>query len=138
MADAKPKVTIKLFIDARNNKVLFAEAGRDFIDFRLRTFLHLLCDVMKDDAFFRSMLGSIPKLHESVKKLDNIEISKRPVISTSSGYIENSGSGNGREASTYMITDDLEIRPMPAISSIMKKDVQLVEKTVVIDLMEVN
>ncbi|KAI8539920.1 hypothetical protein RHMOL_Rhmol09G0220500 [Rhododendron molle] len=33
MASSKAKVTLKLLIDTKSKRVLFAEAGKDFVDF---------------------------------------------------------------------------------------------------------
>ncbi|CAK9150541.1 unnamed protein product [Ilex paraguariensis] len=66
MADSK--VSLKLLIDTKTNKVLFAEAGKDFVDF----LFNLLC--LPVGAVVRlltkqSMVGSLGNLYESIENL---------------------------------------------------------------------
>ncbi|OMP02617.1 hypothetical protein COLO4_10955 [Corchorus olitorius] len=69
---AAPSVTLKLLIDTENNKVLFAEAGKGFVDFLFNmmllpvgTFLRLF-DEEEDN-----MGGSLGSLYQSINKLSN-------------------------------------------------------------------
>ncbi|OMP02633.1 hypothetical protein COLO4_10951 [Corchorus olitorius] len=69
---AAPKVTLKLLIDKENNKVLFAEAGKGFVDFLVNmtllpvgTFLRLFDE--KED----NMGGSLGSLYQSINNLGN-------------------------------------------------------------------
>ncbi|ONI02431.1 hypothetical protein PRUPE_6G198200 [Prunus persica] len=63
-------VSLKLLIDTTRNKVLFAEAGKDFVDF-LFTLLSLpagtIIRLLSKDA----MVGSLGKLYESVETLND-------------------------------------------------------------------
>nr|XP_011459331.1 PREDICTED: uncharacterized protein LOC101304071 [Fragaria vesca subsp. vesca] len=68
---ANSKVSLKLLIDSKRQKVLFAEAGKDFVDF-LFTLLSLpvgtVIRLLSKDAC--GMVGSFGKLYESVESLD--------------------------------------------------------------------
>ncbi|KAJ9160042.1 hypothetical protein P3X46_025481 [Hevea brasiliensis] len=66
---AENKVSLKLLIDKKANRVLFAEAGKDFVDF-LFALLSLpvgaIIRLLKKPA----MVGCIGNLHESLENLD--------------------------------------------------------------------
>ncbi|PKU87625.1 hypothetical protein MA16_Dca009797 [Dendrobium catenatum] len=211
MAVVNSKITLKLLIDARSHKILFGEAGKDFVDFLFSLLTLPLGSIIKLLSP-STMMGSIGKLYQSVENLNEIylvaNIAKASLLQPKvSSYVANhlllgtnttvelkyylcsnckrkvttvrntvcpncsysmvtevafvvpSGSassvcsGNAgesvggfvKEVVTYMITDDLEVTPMSAISSItlinrfiMKKDVQLQEKVVAIGMKEVT
>ncbi|XWS07824.1 hypothetical protein CRYUN_Cryun41cG0025200 [Craigia yunnanensis] len=66
---AETKLSLKLLIDKRVNKVLFAEAGKEFVDFMfnllslpLGTIIRLLKRA--------NMVGSIGNLYQSLENLD--------------------------------------------------------------------
>ncbi|KAK8951066.1 hypothetical protein KSP39_PZI003780 [Platanthera zijinensis] len=210
-SSSSKKMTLKLLVDAAHNKVLFAESGKDFIDFMFSLLLLPLGSIIKV-VTPQNMLGSIGKLYQSV---DNINVSYlmanldkstllRPTVSSLTGAspllltgpvvtpqpkkthncyycsrsidctnptalpgasplltgnlatpqhmktnccvnfgAENEEEGFLKGAVIYMITDDLEVAPMSAISSItlinrfnMKKDLWLEEKTVDVGMEE--
>ncbi|KAI0516446.1 hypothetical protein KFK09_009121 [Dendrobium nobile] len=209
MAGLNSKITLKLLIDVRSNKVLFGEAGKDFVDFLFSLLTLPLGSVIKllSPA---TMIGSLGKLYQSVENLNEIYLAANkykasllqpkastyvnnhlllgtetsnvelkyylctycnrkvatvrntvcpnckcamvtevalvaPPGSTSSVSSGNAGEGVGgfvKGVVTYMITDDLEVTPMSAISSItlinrfMKKDVELEEKVVAVGMEE--
>jgi len=69
MASSSTKLTLKLLIDSKGEKVLFAEASKPVVDF----FLNLLClpiatviRILKKNR----MVGSIANLYQSVENLD--------------------------------------------------------------------
>lgn len=69
-----PKISLKLLIDTNSNKVLFAEAGKDFVDLLfgllelpLGTILALLTKLDNTAATY----GSLSKVYQSVQNLDN-------------------------------------------------------------------
>ncbi|KAG5515318.1 hypothetical protein RHGRI_036383 [Rhododendron griersonianum] len=71
MASTK-KIVIKLLVDNSSRKVLFAEAGKDFIDFLfglLEFPLGSILALMFEHGVSGS--GSLGKIYESVKNLDN-------------------------------------------------------------------
>ncbi|XP_062001027.1 uncharacterized protein LOC133718218 [Rosa rugosa] len=63
-------VSLKLLIDSKNQKVLFAEAGKDFVDF-LFTLLSLPVGTVIRLLSKGGMVGSFGKLYESVENLDD-------------------------------------------------------------------
>ncbi|KAK8966724.1 hypothetical protein KSP40_PGU018710 [Platanthera guangdongensis] len=153
-------MTLKLLIDTAHNKVLFAESGKDFIDFMFSLLLLPLGSIIKV-VTPQNMLGSIGKLYQSVDNINeayliaNLDKSTllQPTVSSLTGAspLLLSSAENGaasvegfvKGVVTYMITDDLEVTPMSAISSItlitrfsIKKDVRLEEKMVVIGMEE--
>ncbi|KAH0461698.1 hypothetical protein IEQ34_009273 [Dendrobium chrysotoxum] len=211
MANLNSKITLKLLIDARSDKVLFGEAGKDFVDFMFSLLTLPLGSVIKLLSP-STMIGSIGKLYQSVENLNEIYLvanrekssllqpklstlyvtnhllldtetsvelryyicnycnrrvttvkntlcpNCKQVMVTETAFVvpsystscatraENGGENAGgfvKGVITYMITDDLEITPMSAISSItlinrfsMKNDVQLMEKVVTVGMEE--
>ncbi|PRQ59058.1 hypothetical protein RchiOBHm_Chr1g0365991 [Rosa chinensis] len=195
-------VSLKLLIDVKRQKVLFAEAGKNFVDF-LFTLLSLPIGTVIRLLSKGGMVGSFGKLYESIENLDytyiqptlnkdillkpkapvdgpnilkltnNVESSARKELylcsypnnySKSHPYVtENPNekcpscsfpmnlrttyvgqpttteatSGYVKGVVTYMIMDDLEVKPMSTISSITMlnrfniKDVGALEEKVV-------
>ncbi|KAK8967120.1 hypothetical protein KSP40_PGU020233 [Platanthera guangdongensis] len=149
-------MTLKLLIDAGNNKVLFAEGGKEFIDFMFSLLLLPLGSIIKLVAP-QTTLGSIGKLYQSVENINytylvpnlNKSTLLQPTVSNSNtcpscGRNINSGTeGFVKGVVTYMITDDLEVTPMSAISSItlinrfsVRKDIRLEEKAMLVGMEE--
>ncbi|KAK8951063.1 hypothetical protein KSP39_PZI003789 [Platanthera zijinensis] len=154
-------MTLKLLIDVGSNKVLFAEGGKDFIDFMFSLLLLPLGSIIKLIAP-RNTLGSIGKLYQSVESINDTYLvtnlnkstllqptvsalaGASPLLLTGAGDTpQNMTEGFVKGVVTYMITDDLEVTPMSAISSItlinrfsVKKDVRLEEKTVLVGMKE--
>ncbi|KAI0509874.1 hypothetical protein KFK09_010471 [Dendrobium nobile] len=71
MADLNSKITLKLLIDVRSHKVLFGEAGKDFVDFLFSLLTPPLGCVIKLVSP-PTMIGSIGKLYQSVENLNEI------------------------------------------------------------------
>ncbi|KAM4104565.1 hypothetical protein ACJW30_06G167900 [Castanea mollissima] len=65
---ASSEVSLKLLIDTKGNKVLFAEAGKDFVDF-LFNLLSLLVGTVIRLLTKDSMVCSLGNLYESVETL---------------------------------------------------------------------
>jgi hypothetical protein len=68
------KVTIRVLVDKKKNKVLFAEADKDFVDVLL-SFLTLrlgtIAKLVANDSNFEALsFGSISSLYQSVSDLD--------------------------------------------------------------------
>ncbi|XP_057781853.1 uncharacterized protein LOC131000100 isoform X2 [Salvia miltiorrhiza] len=150
---AESTVSMKLLIDKRGKRVVFAEAGKDCVDF-LFSILSLPVATIIRLLREEGMDGSLPNLYKSLENLndDYIEPDKKkdfylkPVSSSSlpllaleaasstgnnsyrcnycSHYIDPNAqvvSGDGslvKGVVTYMVMDDLEIKPMSTISSI--------------------
>ncbi|CDP00033.1 unnamed protein product [Coffea canephora] len=179
------KISFKLLIDTNNNKVLFAEAGKNFVDFLLHIFslpLGTATRLLRE----QETIGSLENLYHSIENLDEayilanqnkdillrpkppagalvtllaLEDSPKPEITqgkafyrcgnscrSGSRYVtddpravcpncrgtmnsvmnyvvppQTSDSKEGgfvKGATTYLIMDDLEVKPMSAISSI--------------------
>ncbi|KAI9156917.1 hypothetical protein LWI28_014078 [Acer negundo] len=69
MTEATPvKLKLKLLIDTKNQKVLFAEAGKDFVDF-LIYFLSLPVGAVVRLLSEKTMVGSLSKLYQSIENL---------------------------------------------------------------------
>ncbi|BFG25450.1 hypothetical protein CerSpe_117240 [Prunus speciosa] len=215
MATSNCVVSLKLLIDTKQQKVLFAEAGKDFVDF-LFTLLSLPLGTIIRLLSKDEMVGSLGRLYGSLETLSDIYMqpnlnkdtllkpkaqvagqqpstflinmlitndgyssstkklyvcrscrnySSRPyyvsddpkalcpqcintTISTQAIYVAPPNSTTGGETSsgkggyvkgvvTYMITDDLEVKPMSSISCIAVlnkfnvKDVSALEEKVV-------
>ncbi|XP_058182805.1 uncharacterized protein LOC131300824 [Rhododendron vialii] len=66
--NSEAKVTLKLLIDTKRKKVLFAEAGKDFVDF-LFNLLHLPVGTVVRLLTEQTMVGTLGKLYESIQNL---------------------------------------------------------------------
>ncbi|GMN57310.1 hypothetical protein TIFTF001_026429 [Ficus carica] len=178
-------VRLKLLVDKENQKVLFAEAGKDFVDF-LFTLLSLPIGTVIRLLSKNGMVGALGKLYNSVENLSETyiqpNVSKdtllKPKMLIGSGVgspllllpsSTNSTSEKNRSISieasfvtspkaaasasekagtlgegsyvkglvTYMVMDDLEVKPLSTIFSIsvlnqfnVKEAGRLEEKTV--------
>ncbi|KAI8523823.1 hypothetical protein RHMOL_Rhmol13G0102100 [Rhododendron molle] len=130
---ASSTIKLKLLVDAKSNKVVYAEAKKDFVDFLfgllelpIGTVLSLLVNRGKSGP------GSLAKIHASVKTLD---------VRYSSSSRKDVVEGHVKGVVTYMVMDDLTVKPMSTISSIsilntmwVKDFGSLVEKNVVVDM----
>ncbi|KAM1141268.1 hypothetical protein ACFX2J_041094 [Malus domestica] len=70
MANSESTVSLKLLVDLKRHKVLFAEAGKDFVDF-LFTLLSLPVGTVIRLLAKHGMVGSLGKLYESVETLSD-------------------------------------------------------------------
>ncbi|KAM1028636.1 hypothetical protein EV1_040864 [Malus domestica] len=70
MANSESTVSLKLLVDSKRHKVLFAEAGKDFVDF-LFTLLSLPVGTVIRLLAKHGMVGSLGKLYESVETLSD-------------------------------------------------------------------
>ena len=102
------KVSLKLFIRKSTNRVLFAEAGKDFVDF----FAKILCvpvgnliKILKPDI----MLGSLVKIHDSIINLS-------PTIESRMHSGLHCHSSNGVKEAPYLVMDDLEVKLLSTLS----------------------
>ncbi|XP_031288299.1 uncharacterized protein LOC116147009 [Pistacia vera] len=65
----EPKISLKLFFDTNADKVVFAEAGKDFVDFLFHLLslpLATVTRILKED-----MVGSLAKLYETIESLSD-------------------------------------------------------------------
>ncbi|XP_057489618.1 uncharacterized protein LOC130775528 isoform X1 [Actinidia eriantha] len=65
---ATSKVSLKLLIDTKASRVLYAEAGKDFVDF-LFSLLHLPVGTVIRLLIKDSLVGSLGNLYESIENL---------------------------------------------------------------------
>jgi len=155
---ASSTITLKLLVDTKSNKVVYAEAKKDFVDF-LFGLLELPIGTVLSLLVNRGMSGSgsLGKIHESVKTLDQeylqsdqtrkallspamVDDSNKPSKATptpllkqlaypkqlaSSGIYSSSSNtkkdlveGHVKGVVTYMVMDDLTVKPMSTICSI--------------------
>ncbi|WMV35336.1 hypothetical protein MTR67_028721 [Solanum verrucosum] len=90
---------MKLLIDTKAGKVLFAEAEKDCVDFHF----HIL-SLPVGTVGQREYYAYCPECDEDVVRRSTINVA--PPAATSTGFV------------TYMVMDDLVITPMSTISSI--------------------
>ncbi|XP_058182416.1 uncharacterized protein LOC131300535 [Rhododendron vialii] len=69
-SSSKEVITLKLLVDTKNNRVLFAEAGKDFVNF-LFTLLSLPVSTVVRLLTARNMVGSLGNLYDSVENLSD-------------------------------------------------------------------
>ncbi|CAN1269337.1 hypothetical protein LINPERPRIM_LOCUS13546 [Linum perenne] len=114
------KVTLKLLIDKKSNKVLFAEAGKEFVDF-LFSILSLPLGTVIRLLSMDKMVGCLGNLYQSIEELGDTFIqqstSKDIVLNPKVQNQKNEG-GFVKGVVTYMVMDNLEVKPMSTISSI--------------------
>ncbi|KAH7839248.1 hypothetical protein Vadar_001722 [Vaccinium darrowii] len=65
---SEAKVSLKLLVDTKAKRVLFAEAGKDFVDF-LFNLLHLPLATVVSLLRGQTMVGSLGNLYESIQNL---------------------------------------------------------------------
>ncbi|GLT88982.1 hypothetical protein SLE2022_069870 [Rubroshorea leprosula] len=70
MAAVETKLSLKLLVDTKSHRVLFAEAGKEFVDF-LFNLLSLPIGSVITILSKQGMVGSLGKLYESVKTLSD-------------------------------------------------------------------
>ncbi|TYG51557.1 hypothetical protein ES288_D10G267100v1 [Gossypium darwinii] len=133
-------ISLKLFIDPNSNRLLFAEAGKDFVDFLFSIMLLPVGTVIR--LIGKQGTGCIGNIYDSIENLGNSYMlcSNYKPKEDCSKYMANGfswcpscykqmdldftfvnfrdkvGVGFVKESVTYMITDDLAVRPMSAKS----------------------
>lgn len=70
MASSKTKLSLKLLIDTKGQRVIFAESSKEFVDF-LFSLLSLPIGMVTKLISTKSMVGSIGKVYESVETLSD-------------------------------------------------------------------
>ncbi|XLU72376.1 hypothetical protein S245_031429, partial [Arachis hypogaea] len=138
-SSASTKVSMKLLIDTKCKRVLFAEASKEVVDF-LFNLLQLPLGAVVKLLTEKSMVGGIGNLYKSVEGLGDSflqpnlsrDVLLNPGFPSSSTAISglllpssaaatgrvHGSSGFVKEVVTYMVMDDLVIQPMSTISSI--------------------
>ncbi|KAL7084925.1 hypothetical protein ACP275_14G252200 [Erythranthe tilingii] len=127
-------VSLKLLIDEQGERVLFAEAGKEFVDF-LFHILSLPMSTVINLVGKQGMVGSVSNIYESVQNLNQAYIQPdktkdsllKPAVNFSAppllkafNHASSSSSSGGfvKGVVTYMVMDDLVVNPMSAITSI--------------------
>ncbi|KAG5533324.1 hypothetical protein RHGRI_027499 [Rhododendron griersonianum] len=113
MASSSKEVTLKLLIDTKKNRVLFAEAGKDFVDF-LFTLLSLPVGTVVHLLNANRMVGCLGNLYESVENLSDTYMqpnqSKEVLLKPKAAVCST-------EASLLLTGDDA---PAPAVKKVYK------------------
>ncbi|OMO97104.1 hypothetical protein COLO4_14888 [Corchorus olitorius] len=73
MAASNSKVSLKLLIDSKNNKVLFAESGKDFVDFLFNLLALPVATVIRL-LTKNNIVGSLGNIYDSIENLDETYI----------------------------------------------------------------
>nr|POF24123.1 hypothetical protein CFP56_78322 [Quercus suber] len=90
------KVSLKLLIDRENQRVLYAEAGKDFIDFLFHILVHLVgshIPLLKK----QEMVGNLHNIFESIENLSSAYLKpnvKKETILNPKVYIYDSTTGS--------------------------------------------
>ncbi|CAN1269392.1 hypothetical protein LINPERPRIM_LOCUS13566 [Linum perenne] len=114
------KVTLKLLIDKKSNRVLFAEAGKEFVDF-LFSILSLPLGTVIRLLSKDKMVGCLGNLYQSIEELDDTFIQQstsKDIVLNPKVQNQNSEGGFVKGVVAYMVMDNLEVKPMSTISSI--------------------
>ncbi|CAN1131035.1 hypothetical protein LINPERHAP2_LOCUS6164 [Linum perenne] len=111
------KVTLKLLIDKKSNRVLFAEAGKEFVDF-LFSILSLPLGTVIRLLSKDKMVGCLGNLYQSIEECANRMTAVVPYVAPPAGKKSDPKGGFVKGVVTYMVMDDLEVKPMSTISSL--------------------
>ncbi|KAF6151906.1 hypothetical protein GIB67_010480 [Kingdonia uniflora] len=128
------KMTLKFMVSKSRNEVLYAEAGADFVDFIFSILTLPLGSIIKILGGNTNM-GCIDNLYKST----GIELAKGyEVVNPKSPSLETaSGGGFVNDQITYIVTDQLSVKPLlplDAISILTEFDVPIedIEEQVVL------
>ncbi|KAF5470555.1 hypothetical protein F2P56_011060 [Juglans regia] len=153
-SSSETTVSLKLLVDKSSNKVVFAETGKEFVDFLfglLQVPLGSIIRLLRDNDLVPGS-GSLGRVHESIQNLDPTYLlpnqTKGSLLSPKSasstltppllqnfvspdqenvskprhyygGEVQNNTEkGYVRGVVTYMVMDDLTVKPMSTISCI--------------------
>ncbi|CAN1176259.1 hypothetical protein LINPERHAP2_LOCUS32446 [Linum perenne] len=135
------QVSLKLLIDKQTRKVVYAEAGKEFVDF-LVTILSLPLGTVTTLLSKNDMIGCLGSLYKSIEDLNDLYIIQSTTQSKKSILNPRANSG-GKESGfvkgvvSYMIMDNLEVKPMSTVSIMAAfnrvniKDVAALEEKVI-------
>ncbi|KAM3374728.1 hypothetical protein P3S68_013442 [Capsicum galapagoense] len=121
------KLSLKLLIDPKAKKVLFAETEKDCVDFLFHILSLPVSTVIRLLKTKGMNYGCLPNLYESVENLHDTYIqcgnsmSRKLTYLTPHGVKEavaSTGTGFVKEAVKYMVMDDLVVEPISVVSSI--------------------
>ncbi|CAN1176258.1 hypothetical protein LINPERHAP2_LOCUS32442 [Linum perenne] len=146
------QVSLKLLIDKQTRKVVYAEAGKEFVDF-LVTILSLPLGTVTTLLSKNDMIGCLGSLYKSIEDLNDLYIiqsttqSKKSILNPRGLYtptkkttlLPTGGKESGfvKGVVSYMIMDNLEVKPMSTVSIMAAfnrvniKDVAALEEKVI-------
>ncbi|XP_051220364.1 uncharacterized protein [Lolium perenne] len=123
---AKSKLSMKLLVDTKAQRVLYAEAGKEVVDFLFSVLalpLGRVAGLLHTQA--GSMSGSVGNLYESVHELDGSYMcrddAKAALVTPPAGGKLHQlvpGPGFVQGVLTYTVMDDLKVAPMSSISAV--------------------
>ena len=141
---ATPKMSLKLLINKKDDKVVFAEAEYDFIDFLFNLLtlpIGTIVSLLPKENCLRNLHKSINKLEEASLLPQSVDAILRFFdlpLSSSDRHVKDG-------LVTYMVADDLSVTPMSMTSTMAlfkKYNIQevdvLEEKVVSIEFVGVN
>ncbi|CAN1130969.1 hypothetical protein LINPERHAP2_LOCUS6136 [Linum perenne] len=116
-AEIYEKVKLKLLINNKTNKVIFAEAGKDFVDVHFSILSFPLQTIIKPTFKDQNQQGCLGNLYHSVESLSNNFFryyhTKDSIMNPETRlYFGECGIVKG--ASGYMVMDNLEVQPISA------------------------
>ena len=139
-----PKMSLKLLINKKDNKVVFAETKNDFIDFLFNLLtlpIGTIVSLLPKENCLRNLHKSINKLEEASLLPQSVDAILRFFdlpLSSSDRHVKDG-------LVTYMVADDLSVTPMSMTSTMAlfkKYNIQevdvLEEKVVSIEFVGVN
>uniref|UniRef100_A0ACD5TRW4 Uncharacterized protein n=1 Tax=Avena sativa TaxID=4498 RepID=A0ACD5TRW4_AVESA len=124
---AKSKLSMKLLVDSKAHRVLYAEAGKDVVDFLFNLLTLPLGTVAGLLTPAGSMSGSVSNLYRSIDKLDGSYMCRDDA---KAALLVTPGGGGGKLLQlvpaagfvqgvlTYTVKDDLKVAPMSSISAV--------------------
>ncbi|KAL1150323.1 hypothetical protein V6Z11_A10G250200, partial [Gossypium hirsutum] len=105
----------KLLIGPKSYKILFAEAGKDFVDFIFYIMSLPVGTVVRLLGKQRTV-GCLGTIYESIENLDDYYYMKsaatKEILLKPMGVPDSGEEGFIKRAATFMIMDDLVVRPM--------------------------
>ncbi|KAF3653325.1 putative 60S ribosomal protein L34-like [Capsicum annuum] len=130
------KLSLKLLIDPKAKKVLFAETEKDCVDFLFHILSLPVSTVIRLLKTKGMNYGCLPNLYESVENLHDTYIQSNqgkdillkpktpvgiysvPFLALNDEAVASTGTGFVKEAVKYMVMDDLVVEPISVVSSI--------------------
>ncbi|CAN0909449.1 hypothetical protein LINGRAHAP2_LOCUS25789 [Linum grandiflorum] len=139
-ANAENKMRLKLLVDKKANKVVFAECSNDFVDF-LFNLLSLPLSAIITIISRESMVGSVGSIYQSLEDLQqscfNANRDRNSILtpalpanlplllphpSTGANAQQTRAAANGnglvRELTSFMVMDDLRVNQLSMISAL--------------------
>ncbi|CAN1234186.1 hypothetical protein LINPERPRIM_LOCUS4139 [Linum perenne] len=138
--NSESQVSLKLLIDKQTRKLVYGEAGKEFVDFLL-TILSLPLGTVTMLLSKNNMVGclaSLGSLYQSIENLNDTYIiqSKSSILNPEALYSPTKNT-TLLGAVIYMIMDNLEVKPMSTVSIVATlnkfniKDVGALEEKVI-------